>query len=158
MNKTDICEPIGNLNNEWIFDNNRSFISLCFIYFYLFYISILNSVAMNIGIHVSFWVVIFSGHAGRKLLRSIGISALCSVTTKRGGMGRWEGGLRGMASMYAAAKSLQSCPTLCDPMDCRLPGSSIRGIFQARVLEWGAIAFSASMYTHGWVTVLYSRN
>ena len=36
----------------------------------------------------------------------------------------------------------QSCSTLCDPMDCRLPGSSIHGIFQARVLEWGAIAFS----------------
>ena len=36
----------------------------------------------------------------------------------------------------------QSCPTLSDPMDCSLPGSSIRGIFQARVLEWGAIAFS----------------
>ena len=36
----------------------------------------------------------------------------------------------------------QSCPTLCDPMDCSLPGSSIRGIFQARVLEWDAIAFS----------------
>ena len=34
----------------------------------------------------------------------------------------------------------QSCPTLRDPMDCSLPGSSIRGIFQARVLEWGAIA------------------
>ena len=37
----------------------------------------------------------------------------------------------------------QSCPTLSDPMDCSLPGSSIHGIFQARVLEWGAIAFSA---------------
>ena len=36
----------------------------------------------------------------------------------------------------------QSCPTLCDPMDCSLSGSSIHGIFQARVLEWGAIAFS----------------
>ena len=36
----------------------------------------------------------------------------------------------------------QSCPTLRDPMDCSLPGSSIHGIFQARVLEWGAIAFS----------------
>ena len=34
------------------------------------------------------------------------------------------------------------CPTLCNPMDCSLPGSSIHGIFQARVLEWGAIAFS----------------
>ena len=36
----------------------------------------------------------------------------------------------------------QSCPTLSDPMDCSLTGSSIHGIFQARVLEWGAIAFS----------------
>ena len=36
----------------------------------------------------------------------------------------------------------QSCPTLSDPMDCSLSGSSIHGIFQARVLEWGAIAFS----------------
>ena len=42
----------------------------------------------------------------------------------------------------AAAKSLQSCPTLCDPMDCSPPGSSIHGVFQAKVLEWGAIAFS----------------
>ena len=42
----------------------------------------------------------------------------------------------------AAAKSLQSCLTLCDPIDGSLPGSSIHGIFQARVLEWGAIAFS----------------
>ena len=39
----------------------------------------------------------------------------------------------------------QSCPTLSDPMDCSLPGSSIHGIFQARVLEWGAIAFSDSI-------------
>ena len=36
----------------------------------------------------------------------------------------------------------QSCPTLCDPMDCSLPGSSVHGIFQARVLEWVAISFS----------------
>ena len=36
----------------------------------------------------------------------------------------------------------QLCPTLSDPMDCSLPGSSTHGIFQARVLEWGAIAFS----------------
>ena len=38
--------------------------------------------------------------------------------------------------------TLQSCPTLCNPIDGRPPGSSIHGIFQARVLEWGAIAFS----------------
>ena len=40
----------------------------------------------------------------------------------------------------AAAKSRQSCPTLSDPMDCSPPGSSVHGIFQARVLEWGAIS------------------
>ena len=42
----------------------------------------------------------------------------------------------------AAAKSLQSCPTLLDSMDCSPPGSSVHGVFQARVLELGAIAFS----------------
>ena len=40
------------------------------------------------------------------------------------------------------SKVAQSCLTLSDPMDCSLPGSSLHGIFQARVLEWGAIAFS----------------
>ena len=40
----------------------------------------------------------------------------------------------------------QSCPTLLDPMDCSLPGPSAQGIFQARVLEWGAIAFSHSEF------------
>ena len=39
------------------------------------------------------------------------------------------------------SKVAQSCPTLSDPMDCSLPGSSVHGIFQARVLEWGAIAY-----------------
>ena len=42
---------------------------------------------------------------------------------------------------------VQSCPTLSDPMDCSLPGSSIHGIFQARVLEWVAIAFSTTSLT-----------
>ena len=47
----------------------------------------------------------------------------------------------------------QSCPILRDPMDCSLPGSSVHGIFQARVLEWGAIAFSIS---HGSYALLDS--
>ena len=42
-----------------------------------------------------------------------------------------------------AAKSLQSCPTLCDPVDGLLPGSSVPGILQARTLEWVAISFSS---------------
>ena len=48
-----------------------------------------------------------------------------------------------MSKYYAAAaKSLQSCPTLCDPMDCSLPGFSVHWILQARTLEWVAISFS----------------
>ena len=48
-----------------------------------------------------------------------------------------------IAFSKGSAKSLQSCPTLCDPIDGSQPGSPVLGIFQARVLEWGAIAFSA---------------
>ena len=44
--------------------------------------------------------------------------------------------------MESESEVVQSCLTLSDPMDCSLPGSSIHGIFQATVLEWGAIAFS----------------
>ena len=51
------------------------------------------------------------------------------------------------------SKVAQSCLTLCNPMDCSLPGSSIHGVFQARILEWGAIAFSASIVRY----VLFSN-
>ena len=47
-----------------------------------------------------------------------------------------------VAAAAAAAKSLQLCPTLCDPIDGSLPGSPIPGILQARTLEWVAISFS----------------
>ena len=47
----------------------------------------------------------------------------------------------------AAAKSLQSCPTLCDPIDSSPPGSPVSGILQARTLEWVAIAFSSIIPT-----------
>ena len=47
----------------------------------------------------------------------------------------------------AAAKSLQSCPTLCDPIDNSPPGSPVPGILQARTLEWVAISFSKSLDT-----------
>ena len=43
---------------------------------------------------------------------------------------------------FCSAKLLQSCPTLCDPMDCSPPGSSVHGILQARVLEWAAMPSS----------------
>ena len=55
-----------------------------------------------------------------------------------------------------AAKSLQSCLTLCDPIDGSPPGSSAHGIFQARVLEWGAIAFSDNpVYDTAKETLMY---
>ena len=44
--------------------------------------------------------------------------------------------------LTATAKSLQSCPTLCDPIDSSPPGSPVPGILQARTLEWAAISFS----------------
>ena len=47
-----------------------------------------------------------------------------------------------LMKVKSESKVCQSCPTLSDPMDCSLPGSSIHGIFQAKVLEWSAIAFS----------------
>ena len=47
-----------------------------------------------------------------------------------------------MFSFVAAAKSLQSYPTLCDPIDGSPPGSPVHGILQARILEWVAISFS----------------
>jgi len=49
-----------------------------------------------------------------------------------------------MASGAAAAKSLQLCPTLCNPIDGSPPGSPVPGILQARTLEWVAISFSSA--------------
>ena len=57
-----------------------------------------------------------------------------------------HGGMHASNSMLgnvaAAAKSLQSCPTLCDPIDGSPPGSPVPGVLQARTLEWVAISFS----------------
>ena len=47
---------------------------------------------------------------------------------------------------YSVSEVTQSCPTLCYPMDCSLPGSSVHGIFQAIVLEWIAISFSRGSF------------
>ena len=63
------------------------------------------------------------------------------------GWGKWGKGIVTKFGIYlyaavAAAKSLQSCPTLCDPIDGSSPGSPIPGILQARMLDWVAISFS----------------
>ena len=54
----------------------------------------------------------------------------------------WKASAKSHAAAATAAKSLQSCPTLCDPIDSSPPGSSIPGILQAKTLEWVAISFS----------------
>ena len=51
--------------------------------------------------------------------------------------------------MKSESEVTQSCPTLCDPTDCSLPGFSVHGIFQARVLEWVAISFSRDLPNPG---------
>ena len=57
---------------------------------------------------------------------------------------------------YVHAQSLQSCPTLCDPMDYRPPGFSVRGIFQARILEWVAVPSSReSSQPRDWTHISY---
>ena len=63
-------------------------------------------------------------------------------STYRGGMGKEMGGKFKREDAAAAAKLLQSCPTLCDPIDDSPPGSPVPGILQARTLEWVAISFS----------------
>ena len=61
-------------------------------------------------------------------------------------MDEWKARMLEMsaAAAAAAAKSLQSCPTLCDPIDGSPPGSPVPGILQARTLEWVAISFSSA--------------
>ena len=72
----------------------------------------------------------------------------CDQPTELSGFGavtkgkRWASKYNAAAAAAAAAKSLQSCPTLCDPIDGSSPGSPVPGILQARTLEWVAISFS----------------
>ena len=57
---------------------------------------------------------------------------------------RWLDGITDLMDMLCYAKSLQSCLTLCDPIDGSPPGSPVPGILQARTLEWAAISFSSA--------------
>ena len=76
-----------------------------------------NSAAVNFDVHVSFLILFFSRYVTRN-------------------------GIEWSYAAAAAAKSLQSCPTLCDPIEGSPPGSPIPGILQARALEWVAISVS----------------
>ena len=67
---------------------------------------------------------------------------------------------RELKALKSESEVTQSCPTLCDPMDCSLPGSSVHGIFQARVLEWVAICFSSGSSqprNQTWISFLVGR-
>ena len=82
-------------------------------------LSILGNFSLNVGGTEATMVLSFSNHLTQEAMGNTGLTHVGKVS-----------------------KVSQSCPTLCDPTDCSLPGSSIHGIFQARVLEWVAIAFS----------------
>ena len=110
---------------------------------------------MNKGIHVSFWIIVFSGyiiprvglldHMATLFLAFWGTSILFSIvaTPIYIPTNRVEDSPNStLCFAAAAAKSLHSCPTLCDPIDGSPPGSSAPGILQARTLEWVAISFS----------------
>ena len=77
------------------------------------------------------------------LPRRNGIKEVGGEAAKQGGSKGRKPNVSLLSSSAAAAKSLQSCPTVCDPIDSSLPGCPVPGILQARTLEWGAIAFSA---------------
>ena len=77
-------------------------------------------------------------------LQAVALDGAVELGWKKSKKGRWweaEGSLFPTAAA-TAAKSLQSCPTLCDPIDGSPPGSPVPGILQARTLEWVAISFS----------------
>ena len=84
-----------------------------------------------------------AGSIGLSLVGKLWSHTLCREGTEITDTHREQkGGVQGDEAAAAAAKSLQSCPTLCDPIDGSPPGSPVPGILQARTLEWGAIAFS----------------
>ena len=94
-------------------------------------LAILPRVAGNIRVHVSSWIMIFSRYMPRS-----GIA---------GSYGSCFQFLKKTSVLYSgyAAKSFQSCPTLCNPIDSSPPSSHVPGILQARALEWVAISFSS---------------
>ena len=71
-------------------------------------------------------------------LPALGVQSLSHWTATKVPNFKFQTNRKGVSESEVA----QSCPALLDPMDCSLPGSSVHGIFQARVLQWGAIAFS----------------
>ena len=121
-------------------------------FFFSVYINFHSSVLLDFSYPSSPWILWFLDVAAAtaKLLQSC--PTLCDPIDSSPPGSPWDspGKNTGVGCHFllqcmkvkSESEVAQSCPTLCEPMDCNLPGSSIRGIFQARVLEWGAIAFS----------------
>ena len=88
-----------------------------------------NHAVMITGVHVSFWIRVLSRYMSKGVI----------------------------AGSFVHAKPLQSCPTLWDPTDCILPGSSVHGILQAKILEWVAVSSPrGSFQPRGWTSVSYT--
>ena len=88
----------------------------------------------SIHVQIEWWCATNSGHACDSWNKG---SSLCTSLKRQKLYSLHGNSFQPLESAVA-----QSCPTLCDPMDCSLSGSSVHGIFQARVLEWIAISFS----------------
>ena len=87
-------------------------------------------VAMDIWVHVYFFIRILSGCLPSSVIAGSCGSSIFSFLKNR------------MLFFWWFCVYTQSCPAFCDPVDCSLPGSSVHGISQARILEWGAISSS----------------
>ena len=90
-----------------------------------------------------------SWQGDKKLVQSMGapFPGFASILIENGGCAHRK-------FMQSESEVAQSYPTLCDPIDCSLPGSTIHGIFQARILEWVAISFSRrSSRSRDWTRV-----
>ena len=126
----DILEPPWNLSSgNWYLEK---IIKNMLWYYLLLYLAFVSSVIFKSVSIIQYWYFLFCNNNNKK---TIGLPLFKIVFT-------YYKSYPFRVHNSAAAKSLQSCPTLCDPIDGSPPGSSIPGILQARALEWVAISFS----------------
>jgi len=126
-------------NNTWVWNILQNFNNICtpfLLFFFVIFVCVCVSVLALCKQETLSWKIsvflqgIFHDELGNIDHKSNDIKCYRSIKE------------RDLRRSAAAAKSLQSCPTLCDPIDGSLPGSPVPGILQARTLEWVAISFS----------------